>query len=262
MLRYRFVSWGTGGTPPLQSACHRLDGKSLRRRRGLRSLAGFRLHIIGPPRQGNAGDGGCDATTRAGRLPVRGDDEVNWLLAVSATVLVLVVVATVASVWLAHAHSLLRVTDVENDNADAIRHFLAVLGRAEREFLVHDDGTDGTLYDDEGTIEAVRERLRTCPTLKIRCLLNFNAGVKMAALSEETGGRFQVRYVHRRPVDDVHLKIADGGKMACLSVHPQGVTERRGQVVEDMGAPEFVRKRRLGGLIDDFNEGFEKAGPA
>lgn len=188
----------------------------------------------------------------------------SWILVLSATVLVLVVVLTAVACWLAHEHSLLRITDVENDNTDAIRHFRAVLGRAEREFLVHDDGdkTEGSLYDDEDTVAAVRERLRTCPGLKIRCLFNFNAGVKMAALSGEYDGRFQVRYLHQRPVDDVHFKIADGGTMAYLSTHPRGVNERKGQVVENVGAPEFVRKRRLGGLIGDFNEGFEKAHPA
>ena len=187
----------------------------------------------------------------------------NWILVTSATVLVLLVAAAVVSVWLAHTHSLLRFADVENDDKDAIRHFLAVLERAERELLIHDDGdkTEGSLYNDENTVEAVRERLRTCPRLEIRCLLNFNNGVKMAALSEECDGRFQVRYVHRQPADDVHFKIADGGKMAYLSIHPIGATERRGQVIEDMGAPGFVRQRCLGGLIDDFNAGFDKAGP-
>ena len=102
-------------------------------------------------------------------------------------------------------------------------------------------------------------RLRACPGLKIRCLLNFNAGAKMAALSEEFDGRFQVRYLHQRPVDDVHFKIADGGEMAYLSSHPRGVTDREGQIIENMGAPAFVRRRRLGGLISDFNEGFDKA---
>ena len=188
----------------------------------------------------------------------------NSIVVVSAIVLVLLVVVAVVAVWLAHTHSLLRVTDVENDNEDAIRHFLTVLDRAEREFLVHDDGdkTDGSLYDEENTVEAVRERLQTCPSLKIRCLLNFNADVKMAALNGEYDGRFQVRYLHQRPVNDVHFKIADGGKMAYLSIHPKGVTERKGQVIEDMGAPEFVRRRRLGGLIDDFNKGFGEAHPA
>lgn len=183
------------------------------------------------------------------------------ILIVSAVVLVSMVVAAGVSVWLAHAHSLLHVTDVENDNEDAIRHFRAVLDQAEREFLVHDDGdkTDGSLYDDADTVEAVRERLQTCPNLRIRCLLNFNADVKMAALREEFDGRFQVRYLHQRPVGDVHFKIADGGKMAYFSVHPKGVAERQGQVVEDMGAPEFVRKRRLTGFVDDFNDGFDKA---
>ena len=183
------------------------------------------------------------------------------ILIVSAVVLASMVVAAAVCVWLAHAHSLLHTTDVENDNEDAIRRFRAVLGQAEREFLVHDDGdkTDGSLYDDEDTVAAVRERLQTCPRLRIRCLLNFNADVRMAALREEFDDRFQVRYLHQRPVDDVHFKIADDGKMAYFSVHAKGATERKDQVVEDLGAPEFVRKRRLAGFIDDFNDGFDKA---
>lgn len=158
-------------------------------------------------------------------------------------------------------HSFIRVTDVENDNEHAIKRFLDVLDKAEREFLVHDDGdkTEGTLYENEKTVQAVRERLQTFPDLQIRCLLNFNADVKMAELGEEYGSRFQVRYLHQRPADDVHFKIADGGKMAYLSIHPKGVTERKGQIFEDIGAHERVRKRRLGGLIEDFNDGFAKA---
>lgn len=98
----------------------------------------------------------------------------SLILVASAIVLALVVVAAAVSVWLAHENSLLRVTDVENDNEDAIRRFLAVVDRAEHELLIHDDGdkTDGSLYDDEDTVEAVRERLRACPSLKMRCLLN------------------------------------------------------------------------------------------
>ena len=185
----------------------------------------------------------------------------NVVLVVSAIVLSSMVVVTAVSVWLAWEHSLLRVTNVDNDNKDAIRHFLAVLGQAEHELLIHDDGddTEGTLYDDDDTVQAVRERLRTCPDLKIRCLLNFKADVRMAGLSKDFGCRFQVRYLHQRPTEDVHFKIADGGKMAYLSVHAKGVTERQGQVIEDMGARAYVRKRRLGGLIEDFNEGFSKA---
>ena len=183
------------------------------------------------------------------------------ILVVSAIVLTSAVVVAVVYTWLVCEQSFLRITDVVNDDEDAIRHFLTVLGKAERELLVHDDGdkTNGSLYDDEKAVQAVRDRLQTCPDLKVRCLLNFKADIRMTALSEEYGTRFQVRYLHQRPVDDVHFKIADGGKMAYLSVHPRGVTERQGQVIEDLGAREYVRKRRLGGLIDDFNEGFAKA---
>ena len=63
--------------------------------------------------------------------PGREDDDVileaDWTLVISATVLVLLLVAFVVAVWLAHEYSLLRVTDVENDNEDAIVYFLAVL---------------------------------------------------------------------------------------------------------------------------------------
>lgn len=185
----------------------------------------------------------------------------DTLILVSAIVLASAVVAAVVAVWLACDYSFLHVTDVENDDEGAIRHFLTVLGKAEHELLVHDDGdkTNGSLYDDETTVQAVRARLRTCPDLKIRCLLNFKADVRMAGLSEEYGAKFQVRYLHQRPTDDVHFKIADGGRMAYLSVHPRGVTERQGQIIEDLGAREYVRKRRLGGLIEDFNGGFAKA---
>ena len=183
------------------------------------------------------------------------------ILAVSAVVLVAMVVVAAVSVWLTCEHSLIRVTDVKNDNDEAIAHFLAVLSHAERELLVHDDGdkAHGSLYEDEATVKAVRERLRTCPDLQIRCLLNFNQGVKMAALSKDHGSRFQVRYLGQRPADDVHFKIADGGKMAYLSTHPQGVAERKGCIIEDIGAHKSTRRRQVGGLIDDFNHGFDRA---
>ena len=183
------------------------------------------------------------------------------ILVVSAMVLVSVVIAVGISVWMTYDHSLLRVTDVENDNEGAITHFRAILDRAERELLVHDDGdkTVGSLYDNEETVQAVSERLGAFPDLEIRCLLNFNDGVKMAALSEKYGRRFQMRYLHQRPPDDVHFKIADGGKMAYLSIHPKGVAERKGQILEDLGASDRTRRRCLGGLIDDFNEGFDRA---
>ena len=183
------------------------------------------------------------------------------ILADSVIVLVSMVVVVAVSVWLTCEHSLIRVTDVKNDNDEAIKHFLAVLSHAERELLIHDDGDKAheSLYDDEATVDAVRERLRTCPDLWIRCLLNFNQGVKMAALSKDYGSRFQVRYLGQRPDDDVHFKIADGGKMAYLSTHHGGVVAPKGCILEDIGARESTRRRSLGGLIEDFNQGFDKA---
>ena len=181
----------------------------------------------------------------------------NPILVASAIVLVSIVVTIAVAVLIAWDFSFLRVTDVENDKRGATKRFFDVLAQAEHELLIHDDD-EGNLCDGD-VVQAVRERLRACPSLKVRCLLNFNTDGCMAVLSEEYGHRFQIRYLHQQPTDDVHFKIADGGKVAYLSTCGEDTAERRGQVIEDTGTRAYVRKHRLGGFIKDFNEGFDKA---
>lgn len=152
---------------------------------------------------------------------------------------------------------------VTNDNSEAIARFTEALEHADCELVIHDDGdkVEGSVYDDDLIVQAIRDRLRKFPKLRIRCLLNFKANVKVTELSKEFGDRFQVRYLLQRPVDDVHFKIADQGKWAYLSTHIQGDTRRDGEVCDGTRASKRVRRYYVGDLLEAFDVGFKKAYP-
>ena len=182
----------------------------------------------------------------------------------SATMILLAFIVLAPTMWFmfrAYRHCQFGVVAVTNDNAEAMVRFVETLEYANSELLIHDDGdkVEGSVYDDDSVIQAVRDRLAECPNLRIRCLLNFKEDVKVAKLSEEFNERFQVRYLHQRPVGDIHFKIADHGKWAYLSTHRQGALERDGEVCDGRSASERVRQYYVGDLLEAFNEGFEKA---
>ena len=168
------------------------------------------------------------------------------------------------SVWFmyrAYQHCRFDVRTATNDNSTAIARFNEALSHASSELLIHDDGdqVNGTVYNHDATIQAVRKRLNKCKKLQIRCLLNFNESVEMTKLSNEFGTRFQVRYLGQRPSGDVHFKIADRGKWAYLSTHSKGSIERDGQICDGTCANERVRQYYVSDLLEAFDEGFEKA---
>lgn len=182
----------------------------------------------------------------------------------TALMILFALVMSAPTVWFmyrAHQHCRFSTVAVINDNPEAIARFTETLDHASTELLIHDDGdeVEGSLYNDDSAIQAIRDRLNECPELEIRCLLNFNEGVRMKDLSDEFGKRFQVRYLHQRPVDDVHFKIADRGKWAYISTHRKGDTERDGEVCDGTRASERVRRYYVGDLLEAFDEGFEKA---
>ena len=185
----------------------------------------------------------------------------TFILVVGAIVCISMVVGALIACFVTYRYCLFRVTEIENDDDAAADRFLDVLDHAHHELLIHDDGDrfEGSVYENDEAIQAVRDHLEAKPDLRIRCLLNFNEGVKMANLSTEYADRFQVRYLHRRPVDDFHFKIADGGKMSYLSTHRKGSSHRKGEIYDGTEASKRTRKLRIGGLVEDFYNGFDKA---
>lgn len=184
----------------------------------------------------------------------------------SASVILFALAMSAPTVWCmyrVYQHCRFDIVAVTNDNSEAASQFAEALRRAESELLIHDDGdkVEGSVYDDDSTIQAIRNRLNECRELRIRCLLNFNEDVKATKLSDEFGERFQVRYLRQRPVDDVHFKIADRGKWAYLSAHRKGETERSGEVCDGTRANERVRRHYVGDLLEAFDEGFREAYP-
>ena len=182
----------------------------------------------------------------------------------SALVIVLALVMAAPTAWFmyrASQHCRFHVVAVTNDNTEAIAQFVEAVDRADVELLIHDDGDkiEGSVYDDDAAIQAVRDRLKERRGLRVRCLLNFNENVGMAKLKDEFDERFQVRYLHQRPVDDIHFKIADRGKWAYLSTHHKGDTVRNGKICDGTHANGRVRKAYVGDLLEAFEEGFSKA---
>lgn len=160
----------------------------------------------------------------------------------------------------AYQHCRFHIVAVTNDNSEAIAQFVEAVDRADVELLIHDDGDkiEGSVYDDSDAIQAVKDRLIDRPRLRVRCLLNFNEDVEMAKLKDEFEERFQVRYLHQRPVEDVHFKIADRGKWAYLSTHRKGDTVRNGKICDGTQANERVRRAYVGDLLEAFEDGFSK----
>lgn len=181
----------------------------------------------------------------------------------TALSVLLMLAPSVLFMYRAYQHCRVDVRTVTNDNSTAIAKFNEALRHAETELLIHDDGdhVKGTVYNDKATIQAVRDRLTEQTQLKIRCLLNFNEGVEMTKLSKEFGPRFQVGYLHQRPTDDVHFKIADRGKWTYLSTHPKGSIERDGEIRDGTHADKYARRYYVSELLEAFEECFEKAQP-
>lgn len=193
-------------------------------------------------------------------MPVFGEDGGQP----SASMILFALVMSAPTVWFmyrAYQHCRFHITTVANDNLEAIAQFAAALSHAKSELLIHDDGdkVKGLVYDHDATIQAIRDRLNECPELQIKCLLNFNDGVKVTGLVDEFGERFRVRYLHQRPADDVHFKIADRGKWAYLSTHRKGDIERDGEVFDGTRANARVRRHYVGDLLDVFDGAFEMA---
>ena len=182
-------------------------------------------------------------------------------LFLTASFVLVMMAPTMWFMYRAYENSRFGVRAVTNDNPAAIDHFNEALSHASTELLIHDDGdqVEGTVYNDDATIEAVRMRLEKYEKLKIKCLFNFNQDVKMTELCAEFKDRFEVRYSYKRPSDDVHFKIADRGKWAYLSTHPQGDRHRDGEICDGTRANKRVRQRFVGDLIRAFDDGFKDA---
>lgn len=178
-------------------------------------------------------------------------------------------VSAVAGVWylLWSFHFLYaEVTPVKvHDDASVARNFIRLLDEARASMIVYDDGNkmQGSLYNDQSVIDAVRSKLRADPAFELRCLFNSNEPME-----------FRTELAHERQVDirtrrdpgrgsKIHYKIIDGGAKAYLSRHAREPSKRRFRIVDCTGVPKRHRRRvaksLLGRHVADFARAFNTA---
>ena len=153
----------------------------------------------------------------------------------------------IAAVWTVYrAWPFLRVGVTTNTNDDtAILYFLNLLDAAEKTMVVYDDGNkmEGSPYDDERVIEALRAKLEQNPGFRLRCFFNEDAEL---LLTEEFRDheRVEIRTRSDGPhPDDIHYKVIDDGRKAYLSRHALGAAERGFKLVDCMDIKEQVLDR-------------------
>lgn len=159
--------------------------------------------------------------------------------------------------WWRYADSLnVRVQSGGNDDQAAAQMFIHVLTKARETLVIHDDGDEreGSIYENDEVVQAVRHRLENCEELEIRCLFNDKADLRLVReIGAKHPDRFTVYYLRgARPVGDVHYKIADGGVIGHLSLHGHRQPERNFKLLDCSVARPSTRKRVFGKYLDQF----------
>ena len=123
-----------------------------------------------------------------------------------------------------------------NDDERAIGSFTTLLEQAHSNMMIYDDGgaMDGSIYMNEEVVKTIKKKLDTEPDFIIQCYFNEDDGSTL--FRREFDGHNRVTIQTRpdgdaRP-DDTHYKIIDGGRMAYLSRHKSGSSQRKFQVID------------------------------
>ncbi len=127
--------------------------------------------------------------------------------------------------------STVRVTTGINDDDHAIAALLELVQEAKETLEVLDDGNNvpESVYNQETVVEALRHKLRHTSELEVTCYFNEDEDL---LFRREFEGNPRV-HIHAgiqpggtRAVDQVHFKIADGGRLAYLTRHRPGENRR------------------------------------
>ena len=150
-----------------------------------------------------------------------------------------------------------RVTTVVDRNSDktATKNFLALLQDAKESMVVYDDGNkmDGSIYEEDKVIDAVRRKLSENPKFKLSCYFNVDGDMPFTRALEKHERVRIVTGSGDRPDDDVHYKIIDGGIKAHISRHAFASQERRYRVIDFTKVP----RGRLPHVVDVLLEPYK-----
>ena len=109
------------------------------------------------------------------------------------------VVVPAGVMWWWYADKLnVRIQSGSNDDQAAVQMFIHVLKEARKSLVIHDDGDkrEGSIYEDEDVVQAVRRQLENHQGLQIKCLFNDKEDLKLVQeIGAEHPDRFAVYYV-------------------------------------------------------------------
>ena len=166
--------------------------------------------------------------------------------------------AVAAIVILYRGWAFLRVITTMDRNSDkaAVENFLALLDDAKESMVVYDDGNkmEGSIYQDDRVIDAVRRKLTENSTFRLSCYFNVNDDMPFTKALE---GHERVRIAtgtgrEDRPADDIHYKIIDGGVKAHISRHAFASKERRYRVIDCSKVPRGRRVHVTDVLLEPY----------
>lgn len=183
------------------------------------------------------------------------NDIIWWVVncAVGAVVMLCLIAAIVI---LYRGLAFLRVSTEMDWNSDktAVENFLGLLQDAKESMIVHDDGNkmEGSIYQDDQVIEAVRLKLSENPEFRLSCYFNFDDAMPFTKAFEEHPRVRIATGRGDRSDGAVHYKIIDGGLKAHVSRHKIASKERRYRVIDCTRVPKRHRARVADVLLDPY----------
>ena len=146
-----------------------------------------------------------------------------------------------------------------NDDDRAVSSFTDLLEQAHSKMMIYDDGddNDGSIYMKREVVEAVEKKLADKPNFKIRCYFNLdNNTLFRKAFNDADQVEIQVG-TGERP-DDTHYKIIDDGRMAYLSRHGLGSSERKFQIIDCTRVDESELEDMTDSLLGEYKRDIER----
>ncbi len=117
-----------------------------------------------------------------------------------------------------------RVTEMSpNDNEEAEQVFLDLLGEAETEIVMYDDGdaNQGSLYQSSKVVQAVKDKIHENPTFKVDCVLNNRTGATLFE-TELASRKKNVRSVGEvRTRAGFTTRSSTAGRLTCPATSPE-----------------------------------------
>lgn len=145
----------------------------------------------------------------------------------------------------------LREGGINNDDR-ATETFRDLVQSMREEILIHDDGEQGSFYDDPEIVGLIKSRLQE--GCRVRCLFNHN-NPSLRLLEIQGQKNFEVQYTPKWFLDEtnLHYKIVDGGRLVYLSRH-RSDGHREFELFDCSNSPRMLRPRMFTKQSREFKD--------